>query len=785
MTKSTNGSASVSNGRASPGPPKIWNIQEPVFSKSPAVDPTGYQDSARLGINKTAIVIDNGSSTTRAGWSFDSAPRLIFPPVMSRYRERKLARTYTLVGHDASIDAAARGQIRTAFETGSGIVSNWDVMENVLDYIFLKLGVDGSEGGIGRPVVMTEPMANLGYPRKVMTEIMFECYSTPSLSYGIDSLFSYKYNGGKTGLVISSSHSATHLVPVIDHKPMLTLATRLNWGGSQNADFLLKLLQLKYPTFPGKMTLSQAEELVRQHCYVSLDYESELGRYLDWTGLEERDHVIQYPYTEQVVIQKSEEELARIAEKRKESGKRLQEQAAKMRLEKLIKKEQELEYYKDLQQKGVEGTKKDFKMLLESNDFETEAQLEKVVKELEKAIRKARTKDVGGGGVEEEVEEPPSFPLLDVPDAELDEAGIKQKRQQRLAKANVEARARAKAEKEKEKARVAEEKRLDEEKRENDLTGWILERRQARDRLLQKLKDRQRLKADLSNRKSHASQLRMKNIANLASDTPNSKKRRRGGAGGGEDNDTFGADDNDWGVYRTIATTGDNKNNANSDDEGGPNAANDIDEELLTGLNSLEADLLQYDTSFTEEDTHAAQTDWSKSLLHTFLRGPWPFDPMSTREANQMHLNIERIRVPEVVFQPAIAGLDQAGLVEVAGDIINTRLPSLSTSSWGGGVARGAGGSAGGGDELTETMLKDVFLTGGNILLENFDERVKRELRAIAPAGVSLNVRRAKDPLLDAWKGAAEWVGTEEWFKMKISREEYEEKGVEYITEHL
>ncbi len=107
-----------------------------------------------------------GSSTTRAGWSFDSTPRLIFPPVMSRYRERKLARTYTLVGHDASVDAAARGQIRTAFEAGSGIVSNWDVMENVLDYIFLKLGVDGTEGGIGRPVVMTEPMANLGYPRK-------------------------------------------------------------------------------------------------------------------------------------------------------------------------------------------------------------------------------------------------------------------------------------------------------------------------------------------------------------------------------------------------------------------------------------------------------------------------------------------------------------------------------------------------------------------------------------------------------------------------------------------
>lgn len=57
------------------------------------------------------------------------------------------------------------------------------------------------------------------------------------------------------------------------------------------------------------------------------------------------------------------------------------------------------------------------------------------------------------GGGEDEGEEEPTFPLLDVPDEDLDEAGIKQKRQQRLAKSNVEARARAKAEKEREKSR--------------------------------------------------------------------------------------------------------------------------------------------------------------------------------------------------------------------------------------------------------------------------------------------------------------------------------------------
>lgn len=56
--------------------------------------------------------------------------------------------------------------MRNAFEAGSGIVSNWDVMESVLDYIFIKMGIDGSNGSVDMPIVMTEAVANLPYSRK-------------------------------------------------------------------------------------------------------------------------------------------------------------------------------------------------------------------------------------------------------------------------------------------------------------------------------------------------------------------------------------------------------------------------------------------------------------------------------------------------------------------------------------------------------------------------------------------------------------------------------------------
>ncbi|KZL70252.1 chromatin remodeling complex subunit (actin) [Colletotrichum tofieldiae] len=724
-------------------PAKIFPVKEAKFEKPIPVQHDGREKATAQSSGGAAIVIDNGSSAVRAGWSFEEKPRLNIPPIMSKYRDRKAGKTYSFAGSDCYADTTARSHIRYAHEQGTGIVSNWDVMEHVLDYIFLKLGLNGDDASIDIPIVMTEAVANLPYSRKSMTEIIFECYGAPSLAYGIDSLFSYAHNKGNTGIVVSSSYTSTHVIPVYNHKAMLNQATRLNWGGLHAAEYLLRLIRLKYPAFTGKLNVSQAEHMLRDHAYVSTDYDNELRGYLDWTGLEDRDIVIQYPFTEEVIVQKTEEELARIAERKKESGRRLQEQAAKMRLEKLMRKENELESLKKLQAKLEQQTnKKEVRRLLDSNDLKDEAALERAIATLEKAVKKARTKDVGGDPAEEQQE--PVFDLLDVPDEELDDAGIKAKRQQKLMKSNHDARARAKAEKEAEKARIEEEKRLDEERRENDLEGWLEERRQARAVTLQKMKERERLKQDLGNRKSLASQIRMKSIANLASDNP-TKKRRRGG-----DDDNFGANDDDWGVYRQI-TVGDN-----SDDE-------QEEENLEVNLKTYEEDLLRYDPEFTYEHTHEAQTDWSKSMLHAFARGPRPFDAGSQAELNQIHLNVERIRVPEVVFQPSIAGVDQGGLVEIVGDILNQRL---------------------GGVPNRDDFLKDIFLTGGNTLFRGFDERLRQGLTPLLPADSPLTIRRAQDALLDAWKGAAGWAGSSAWKAATITREEYQEKGSEYIKEH-
>jgi len=234
----------------------------------------------------------------------------------------------------------------------------------------------------------------------------------------------------------------------------------------------------------------------------------------------------------------------------------------------------------------------------------------------------------------------------------------------------------------------------------------------------------------------------MKSIANLASDNP-TKKRRRGG-----DEDTFGADDADWGVYRTIAT------GEGSDDE--------EEEDLNTNLKAIEAQLIKHDPNFTEDSTREAQQDWTKSMVHAFLRGSAPFDPESQREMHQIHLNVERIRVPEVVFDPSIAGLDQVGIIEIATGILTERLAESSRKE----------------------VLKDVFLTGGNTLFKGFEERLRMELRAFLPAGAPFKVRQANDSVLDAWKGAAKWASSANSRQAFVTRADFLEKGGDYLKEH-
>jgi len=69
---------------------------------------------------------------------------------------------------------------------------------------------------------------------------------------------------------------------------------------------------------------------------MSPDYTSLLRSLRDPLQLRAAERIIQFPFVLPAVDERTEEEIARAAEKRREQGKKLQEMAAKSRLDKVL-----------------------------------------------------------------------------------------------------------------------------------------------------------------------------------------------------------------------------------------------------------------------------------------------------------------------------------------------------------------------------------------------------------------------------------------------------------------
>lgn len=134
----------------------------------------------------------------------------------------------------------------------------------------------------------------------VMSELLFECYGVPGISYGVDALFSYQYSQVpplKDVLILNLGYQTCHVIPVLNNKTIFENARRLNIGGWNVITFLHRILQLKYPAHATSVTLSRAEELLHSICEVASDYREEIVKWTDHDYYEKNTKRIQLPYT--------------------------------------------------------------------------------------------------------------------------------------------------------------------------------------------------------------------------------------------------------------------------------------------------------------------------------------------------------------------------------------------------------------------------------------------------------------------------------------------------------
>lgn len=60
----------------------------------------------------------------------------------------------------------------------------------------------------------------------VTSELLFEMYNAPSVTYGIDSLFAFSRQKNPEGLAISLGHNASTVIPIVGGRGILSRAKR-------------------------------------------------------------------------------------------------------------------------------------------------------------------------------------------------------------------------------------------------------------------------------------------------------------------------------------------------------------------------------------------------------------------------------------------------------------------------------------------------------------------------------------------------------------------------------
>ncbi len=217
------------------------------------------------------IVCDNGSDRIKAGFAGDDAPSAVFPNIVESSNSpwRQYRKMYNMGMKDPVVGPHAysvRGAIKIDYPIENGIVTDWDDMERIWSHTFYnELRVCPEE----HPILLTEAPLNPKADREKMTQIMFESLNMPAMYVPTPAVLSMYASGRLTGIAVDSGESVSHTVPVYEGYALHHAILKLDIGGRDLTDYLMKILNESGHSFTTKI---EKEVIVRdikeKLCYV-------------------------------------------------------------------------------------------------------------------------------------------------------------------------------------------------------------------------------------------------------------------------------------------------------------------------------------------------------------------------------------------------------------------------------------------------------------------------------------------------------------------------------------
>ena len=176
------------------------------------------------------------------------------------------------------------------------------------------------------------------------------------------------------------------------------------------------------------------------------------------------------------------------------------------------------------------------------------------------------------------------------------------------------------------------------------------------------------------------------------------------------------------------------------------NSKNDINDDITSDIKARENGEKREDTKYNmdDDDNHDEEEDMdsedeSEEVIRRRILERKEEEKrmlqLQKEEQQILPMSVERFTVPEILFRPSDAGISQLGLAEAIVQSIQACDPIYHAA-----------------------MYHNIVLTGGNVLIPHFKERLEVELRSLVPSKYMIRIYLPEDPISYAWDGAKEWI---------------------------
>lgn len=224
------------------------------------------------------LVVDIGSSSTKAGWGGEDSPSFVFPTLQSDSRaghpkNAECAEEFPLGEHSTNAKVAmhykgvmdAMGQ-ESPHPLLRGKVKDWDHMEKfwktVLEEIHIASHSDSTN------ILLIESPKTAVADRREWAEIIFDAYRAPSLAIGNSSSCAIFAAGRTTGVVVECGAGLTSCVPVFEGLALTHAVVMSDYGGQDLTALIRNTMGDRY----GKhLEMTDARTIKERHLRVLLE----------------------------------------------------------------------------------------------------------------------------------------------------------------------------------------------------------------------------------------------------------------------------------------------------------------------------------------------------------------------------------------------------------------------------------------------------------------------------------------------------------------------------------